>query len=118
MPRADRQHAVCLGVARTGGCEATTLEQSPEAIDEWATALRERFDGDFVGMAKQSQRGDSIPTAQLSLAQVMARSMSRVPVGISSTRMYCISGVRLWLFSSTQAWTHLRQPMQRDRLSA
>jgi len=44
--------------------------------------------------------------------------MSSVPRGISSTRMYWISGERLWLFSATHACTHLRQPTQRLRFSA
>jgi hypothetical protein len=35
---------------------------------------------------------------------------------ISSTRIHWIWGLfRDWLFSSTQAYTHFRHPMQRER---
>lgn len=54
---ADRQHAVCLHVAGSSRCETMLLEQSPEAIDSWATSLRERFGGQPVGVCLEQSKG-------------------------------------------------------------
>ena len=37
IDRADEQHAVCLRQTGRSRCEASTLKQTPEAIDEWAS---------------------------------------------------------------------------------
>ena len=41
---ADLEHAVCL-IDPQGRATVTTLAQSPEAIDEWASELASRFPG-------------------------------------------------------------------------
>lgn len=54
---ADQEHAVCLQQLGSGRPEASTLKQTPEAIDEWATALRKRFGGRRVAVCLEQSKG-------------------------------------------------------------
>jgi hypothetical protein len=42
---ADRKHDFCLQAAGTASVESGVIEHTPEAIEKWACALHERFDG-------------------------------------------------------------------------
>jgi transposase len=53
----DGKHDVCLQSAGGGSREADQIEHSPEAIDEWARALRVRFGGRPVAMVLELQKG-------------------------------------------------------------
>ncbi len=53
---ADKRHAVCLATGH-GDHEIAPLDQSPEAIDAWAQALHQRFDGRPIGVCIESRRG-------------------------------------------------------------
>jgi transposase len=54
---ADEKHAVCLLDLGSMNQEVSSIEQTPEAIDAWATALRERFGGRLVGICLEQRRG-------------------------------------------------------------
>ena len=54
---ADGKHAICLQAADTGEREADELEHRPEAIDEWARGLRQRFGGRPVGLTLELAKG-------------------------------------------------------------
>jgi transposase len=54
---ADEQHAVCLRPTGRSRCEASTLKQTPEAIDEWASGLRRRFEGRPVAVSLEQSKG-------------------------------------------------------------
>jgi len=54
---ADQQHAVCLQHLGSGRVEASSLKQTPEAIDDWATKLRERFGGRPVAVCLEQSKG-------------------------------------------------------------
>ena len=53
----DGKHDVCLRCAGDAKCEAGLVEDSPEAIDEWARGLRERFGGRPVAIALELAQG-------------------------------------------------------------
>jgi transposase len=54
---ADRKHDICLHVADTGEREFSVLEHGPEAIDEWANALRVRFSNQPVAVCLEQRKG-------------------------------------------------------------
>jgi transposase len=54
---ADQKHDLCLSVAGSEQVEQTVLEQSAEAIDQWACRLRERFGGRPVAICLEQSRG-------------------------------------------------------------
>ena len=56
----DRKHEVCLFETTTARRQASTLEHSPQAIDEWATALRARYGGRPVAVCLEQSRGPLI----------------------------------------------------------
>lgn len=56
----DSKHDICLVDPHTGRREAALLRHSPEAIDEWATALRARCDGKPVAVCLEQSRGSLI----------------------------------------------------------
>ncbi|MDT5268111.1 MAG: hypothetical protein QOH49_297 [Acidobacteriota bacterium] len=56
----DRKHDICLIETATGKREAVTLSHSPQAIEEWAVALRSRFDGRPVAVCLEQSRGPLI----------------------------------------------------------
>jgi transposase len=53
----DGKHALCLLCAGETTFEAGSVEHSPEAIDEWARGLRERFKGRPVAIALELRQG-------------------------------------------------------------
>ena len=54
---ADRKHDVCLQAGTGGKREHRVLEHRPEAIDEWANGLRERFDNRPVAVCLEQRKG-------------------------------------------------------------
>ena len=54
---ADRKHDICLQVAETGERELLVLEHGPEAIDEWANALRVRFANRPIAVCLEQRKG-------------------------------------------------------------
>ncbi len=57
---ADRKHDICLQVAGSTKREFCVLEHKPEAIDDWANALRRRFDNRPVAVCLETRRGPLI----------------------------------------------------------
>lgn len=57
---ADTKHDICLIDAATGQPEASILRHSSQTIDEWAAALRLRFDGQPVAVCLEQSRGPLI----------------------------------------------------------
>jgi transposase len=57
---ADKKHDLCLLDSATGKREASTLPHSPQALDEWAAALRARYDGQQVAVCLEQSRGPLI----------------------------------------------------------
>ena len=56
---ADQKHDVCLFDTAGGSRELSVLKQTPEAIDEWAAALRGRFPGRRVAVCLEQSRAHS-----------------------------------------------------------
>jgi transposase len=54
---ADENHALCLIDLGSMKHEASTVEQTPEALDAWATGLRQRLGGRLVGVCLEQRRG-------------------------------------------------------------
>jgi transposase len=54
---ADREHAWCLQVPEETRREAGFISQSPEAIEQWAAGLAQRFQGRPVAIALEQSRG-------------------------------------------------------------
>jgi transposase len=54
---ADAKHDICLQVTGEQTTEALVLEHLPERIDEWARALRKRFNGRPVAIALELFKG-------------------------------------------------------------
>lgn len=54
---ADRKHDLCLQAAGSERRERLVLEHRPEAIDEWACALRVRFGGQPVAICLEQHKG-------------------------------------------------------------
>jgi transposase len=54
---ADEEHAVCLREAGRLRLEPSRLKQTPEAIDEWVSGLRRRFDGRPVAVCLEQSKG-------------------------------------------------------------
>jgi transposase len=53
----DEKHAVSLRVAGSHSVERSTLEQTPEALSEWADSLRTRFAHGQVAVCLEQARG-------------------------------------------------------------
>ena len=56
----DSKHDICLVDPQTGRREASLLRHAPEAIGEWATALRARCGGKPVAVCLEQSRGPLI----------------------------------------------------------
>ena len=56
----DKKHDICLVDPQTGRREAAILRHAPEAVGEWATALRARFGGRPVAVCLEQARGPLI----------------------------------------------------------
>lgn len=54
---ADRKHDICLHVTETEEREFSVLEHRPEAIDEWANALRVRFANQPIAVCLEQRKG-------------------------------------------------------------
>lgn len=54
---ADKKHDLCFQAAGSKAIERGELEQSPEAIDEWAVKLRKRFPGGKIAIGLEQSRG-------------------------------------------------------------
>ena len=58
---ADQQHAVCLiDLNHQEAAEGSTLDQEPEAIDQWVTQLQQRFPNQKVAVCLEQKRGPLI----------------------------------------------------------
>ena len=57
---ADKKHAVSLYDETTGGREQTTIKHTPEALNDWALALRTRFQGQPLAVCLEQSRGPLI----------------------------------------------------------
>lgn len=56
----DQRHEGCLAIPGSSECEHFSLQHSPEAIDEWALKLRDRFGGRHVAVCLEQSRGPLI----------------------------------------------------------
>jgi transposase len=54
---ADQKHDICLVDAATGRKDFSVLDHTPEAIAEWASSLRVRFDARPVAVCLEASRG-------------------------------------------------------------
>ncbi len=54
---ADQKHDVCLSVGDSKRVEYAVIKQTPEAMNDWACRLRERFDGQPVAVCIEQTRG-------------------------------------------------------------
>src|SRR2546429_9906667 len=57
---ADSKHDICLVDATTLKKEFSVIKHTPQALQEWATALRTRFDGGKVAVCLEQSRGPLI----------------------------------------------------------
>src|SRR5438105_10293237 len=57
---ADQQHAVCLSDPSTGEREQTIVKHTPQALQEWALGLRQRFAGQPIAVWLEQSRGPLI----------------------------------------------------------
>lgn len=53
---ADRQHVLCL-IDQHGRTSLHTLDQSPQAINDWAADLARRFPGEVIAVAIEQSKG-------------------------------------------------------------
>ena len=53
----DEKHALSLCAANSSAVERTTLKQTPEALADWANALRTRFPNGPIAVALEQARG-------------------------------------------------------------
>jgi len=60
MDWADEAHAVCLIDRETNDKQFATVEQTPEAIAEWARSLRQRFPDTPIAICLEQSRGGLI----------------------------------------------------------
>ena len=54
---ADKTHAICLKIPGLDTCEIAELAHTPEAIDDWACALKERFPNGTIAVALEQKKG-------------------------------------------------------------
>ena len=57
---ADHKHDLCMVDADTGQRESRILNHTPEAMAEWAAALRTRYRGQPVAVCLEQSRGPLI----------------------------------------------------------
>jgi transposase len=86
----DKKHDLCLIDSATGKREASVLPHSPQAIDEWASALRTRFGGQSVAVCLEQSRGPLIYALLkydfLTLFPVNPRTLARFREAFSPSR--------------------------------
>jgi len=56
----DRKHDLCLVDTTSGSRELSVIAHTPEALNEWARALRARFGGERVAVCLEQSRGSLI----------------------------------------------------------
>jgi len=61
---ADRKHDVCLLAAGSSQPECSVLTHRPEAIEQWAESLRQRFDGAPIAVCLEIVRGPLVYALQ------------------------------------------------------
>ncbi|NMQ30359.1 IS110 family transposase, partial [Candidatus Accumulibacter phosphatis] len=61
---ADAKHDICLQAAGSRQREFAVLSHRPDAIDEWAAALRQRFHGQAVAVCLEIARGPLVYALQ------------------------------------------------------
>jgi transposase len=90
---ADEQHAWALQVPGQAGVQQGTLKNTPEAVEQWAQQLAERFGGRCVAVALEQRRGALVAMlgkyAHLVLYPIHPTTMARyrealVPSGAKS----------------------------------
>src|SRR5258708_405667 len=54
---ADQQHAVCLLDPSTGERQQAIVKHTPQALQEWALSLRQRFAGGPIAVCLEQSRG-------------------------------------------------------------
>ena len=90
---ADGEHEVCLMVAAGGPPERSCLKQSPEALSEWAHALRDRFGGRKIAVAIEQRKGPLIYALMsyewLVLYPVNPKSLARYREAFSVSNAKC-----------------------------
>jgi transposase len=86
----DRKHDLCLIDTATGKREASILPHSPQAIEEWAVALRARYGGRPVAVCLEQSRGPLIYALLkydfLTLYPVNPRTLARFREAFSPSR--------------------------------
>ena len=86
----DTKHDVCLIDSATNKREASLLPHSPEEIDQWATALRQRVGGRAVAVCLEQSRGPLIYALMkydfLTLFPVNPRTLSKYREAFSPSR--------------------------------
>jgi transposase len=86
----DNKHDLCLIETVTGKRESSVLPHSPQAIDEWATALRARYGGQPVAVCLEQSRGALIYALLkydfIALFPVNPRSLARFREAFSPSR--------------------------------
>jgi transposase len=86
----DRKHDLCLIETATGKREASILPHSPQKIDEWATTVRARFQGQPVAVCLEQSRGPLIYALLkydfLTLYPVNPRTLSKYREAFSPSR--------------------------------
>ena len=56
----DAKHDICLVETATGTQELSVVKHTPEALNEWARALRSRFGGERIAVCLEQSRGSLI----------------------------------------------------------
>jgi len=57
---ADKQHAISLYDSTTGQREQSLIKHTPQALQEWALSLRQRFAGQPIAVCLEQSRGPLI----------------------------------------------------------
>ena len=86
----DKKHDICLVDSATGKREASVLPHSPQAIAEWASALRTRYAGCQVAVCLEQSRGPLIYALMkydfITLFPVNPRTLSKFREAFSPSR--------------------------------
>jgi transposase len=89
---ADRKHDICLKAAGSDEHEHSVVAHRPEAIEQWATGLRERFAGQPIAVCLEIARGPLVYALQRYEFLVL------FPVNPSTLASYrstfCVSGAK------------------------
>lgn len=61
---AEAKHAICLPAAASTKRERSVLHHRPEAIEEWAQVLRQRFHGQPIAVCLELTKGPLVSALQ------------------------------------------------------